>query len=109
MVSVSSSKEWRQGFKTHRNKRPNLFEAVGVEVLESENVEDADGALVLAADLVVVLPVDGHVDLLDDVNEQAAVDALRERVAHVATLVRVQGGNLEGFQGFSVPYLGPML
>ena len=38
--------------------------------------------------------MDGDVDLLDDVDEQAAVDALRESVANVATLVCVQSRNL---------------
>ena len=38
--------------------------------------------------------MDGDVDLLDDVDEQAAVDALRESIANVATLVRVQSRNL---------------
>ena len=38
--------------------------------------------------------MDGHVDLLDDVNEQPAVDALGESVPDVTTLVGVKGGNL---------------
>ena len=42
-----------------------------------------------------VLLEDGHVDLLDDVHEEAAVDALGEGVADVLRLVHVQGGDLE--------------
>ena len=75
------------------NRTSNLFKAVSVKIFESEDVEDSDCALVLAQ-LVVVLPVDGHVDLLDDVDKQATVDALGERVADVTALVRVQGGHL---------------
>jgi hypothetical protein len=72
-----------------------LLKTVCIEVFESEDIEDSNSALVLVgAVLVVLLPVDGDVDLLDDVDEQAAVDALRESVANVATLVRVQSRNL---------------
>jgi hypothetical protein len=39
--------------------------------------------------------VDGRVDLPDDVDEEAAVDALGEGVANVPALVRVEGGHLE--------------
>ena len=42
-----------------------------------------------------VLLEDGHVDLLDNVDEEAAVDALGEGVADVLGLVHVQRGYLK--------------
>ena len=66
-----------------------LLEAVVLEVLEAEDVEDADGLAVGAA-----LPrlVDGVVDLVDDPDEEAAVDALDEGVAHIHRLVLGERG-----------------
>ena len=55
---------------------------VGAEVLEAEDVEDAD-----AGPEVVLGSVDGRVDLADDPDEEPAVDALAEGVPHVHRLV----------------------
>ena len=74
----------------------HLFKAVWVKIFKSKDIQDSDCTLVLiGAELVVVLPVDGHVDLLHDVDEQAAVDALGKRIPDVPALVGVQGWHLE--------------
>ena len=67
-----------------------LLEAVRLEVLEPEDVQHANGALVGVPDVGLV---DGVVDLLDDVDEEPAVDALGEGVPNVLGLVRVQCGH----------------
>ena len=64
-----------------------LLETVGLKVLESKDVENPDGAHVAAAPHVRL--VDGGVDLLHDVDEETAVDALGEGVPDVLRLVHV--------------------
>ena len=65
-----------------------LLEAVRVEVLEAEDVEDPDGALVTELELLLE---DGGVDLLHDQDEQAAVDPFSEGVTNILGLIGVQG------------------
>ena len=65
-----------------------LLEAVRVEVLEAEDVEDPDGALVTELELLLE---DGGVDLLHDQDEQAAVDPFSEGIPNILGLIGVQG------------------
>ena len=67
-----------------------LLEAVRVKVLEAEDVEDPDGALVTELELLLE---DGGVDLLHDQDEQAAVDSFSEGITNILGLVRVQSGD----------------
>ena len=67
-----------------------LLEAVRVKVLEAEDVEDPDGALVTELELLLE---DGGVDLLHDQDEQAAVDSFSEGITNILGLIGVQGGH----------------
>ena len=58
-----------------------LLERVGSEVFEAEDVENADGGLILPVDHVWLC--DGRVDLPDDVNEEAPINSLRESITDV--------------------------
>ena len=85
---------------TFQESKFHLFKAVWVKIFKSKDIEDSDCTLVLIrAKLVVVLPVDGHVDLLHNVDEEATVDALGKRISDVPALVGVQGGHLEMEKG----------
>ena len=57
-----------------------LLEAVDVEVLEAEDVEDAD---LLRRGGVEARRREDRVDLVDDPAEEAAVQRLRDRIARV--------------------------
>ena len=70
-----------------------LLERVGIEVLEAEYVENADGAV---APLAVgvgrvdqVLPEDGSVDLAHDVDEEAAVDAPKDDIIQECSTLEI--------------------
>ena len=61
---------------------------VGVEVLEAEDVEHADGLTDVTR--VAVHLVDGDVDLVDQPDEHASVDRLHQSVPHVHRRLRVE-------------------
>jgi len=78
--SVSRSVRLLHGWISQ--KRCKLFDApVKVEVLEAEDIEDADGLADVSR--VSVDSVDGGVDLVDEPDEHSSVDAFDQRVAHV--------------------------
>ena len=58
-----------------------LLETVDVEVLEAENVQHSDGARVQLVRLA-----DGAVELVDDPDEEPAVNAFGEGISHVDRL-----------------------